>query len=61
VILPNIIYYHKTTEIETFEARHEEYDVIKHSAAFYQRFMILSPKKDRPAFSSRKDFLTCYL
>ena len=35
----------KAGEIDMFDARHVEYDIIKHFASFRQHFVLLSPKK----------------
>jgi len=51
-----------TAEIDIFDARHEECNIIERFASFCQHFVLLSPKKgEKHAFLLKNGPTTCHL
>ena len=51
----------KRREFKLFDARHVEYDIIKHFAAFCQRCMAFHLKKSKNPHFCQNDLTTCLL
>ena len=57
-----IRHYHKTAEINFFDTRHVEYDIIKHFASFLSIFCdFITTKGKKHAFLLKNGLTNCYL